>query len=70
MKTAISRDHFVYVNDACRGAVGEVSYARHPAHQAAVEVYATEYGRTGFTGALQGYRVRRLNRFHARLRIT
>jgi pimeloyl-ACP methyl ester carboxylesterase len=24
-----------------------------------VEVYATEYGRTGFTGALQGYRVRR-----------
>jgi pimeloyl-ACP methyl ester carboxylesterase len=22
-------------------------------------VYATEYGRTGFTGALQGYRVRR-----------
>jgi pimeloyl-ACP methyl ester carboxylesterase len=23
-----------------------------------VEVYATEYGRTGFTGALQGYRVR------------
>jgi pimeloyl-ACP methyl ester carboxylesterase len=26
---------------------------------AEVEVYATEYGRTGFTGALQGYRVRR-----------
>ena len=24
-----------------------------------VEVYATEYGRTTFTGALQGYRVRR-----------
>jgi pimeloyl-ACP methyl ester carboxylesterase len=24
-----------------------------------VEVYASEYGRTGFTGALQGYRVRR-----------
>jgi pimeloyl-ACP methyl ester carboxylesterase len=24
-----------------------------------VEIYATEYGRTGFTGALQGYRVRR-----------
>src|SRR5881409_2308648 len=24
-----------------------------------VEVYATEYGRSGFTGALQGYRVRR-----------
>jgi pimeloyl-ACP methyl ester carboxylesterase len=24
-----------------------------------IEVYATEYGRTGFTGALQGYRVRR-----------
>ena len=24
-----------------------------------VEVYATEYGRTGFNGALQGYRVRR-----------
>ena len=24
-----------------------------------VEVYAAEYGRTGFTGALQGYRVRR-----------
>ena len=24
-----------------------------------VDVYATEYGRTGFTGALQGYRVRR-----------
>jgi len=24
-----------------------------------VEVYATEYGRTGFSGALQGYRVRR-----------
>src|SRR6185295_5836744 len=24
-----------------------------------VEVYVTEYGRTGFTGALQGYRVRR-----------
>jgi pimeloyl-ACP methyl ester carboxylesterase len=24
-----------------------------------VEVYATEYGRTGFTGVLQGYRVRR-----------
>src|SRR5712692_5079475 len=24
-----------------------------------VAVYATEYGRTGFTGALQGYRVRR-----------
>src|SRR5207237_5917568 len=27
--------------------------------EAEVEVYATEYGRTGFTGALQGYRVRR-----------
>jgi pimeloyl-ACP methyl ester carboxylesterase len=27
--------------------------------EAAVDVYATEYGRTGFTGALQGYRVRR-----------
>jgi pimeloyl-ACP methyl ester carboxylesterase len=26
---------------------------------AEVDVYATEYGRTGFTGALQGYRVRR-----------
>jgi pimeloyl-ACP methyl ester carboxylesterase len=26
---------------------------------AEVEVYATEFGRTGFTGALQGYRVRR-----------
>jgi pimeloyl-ACP methyl ester carboxylesterase len=26
--------------------------------EAEVEVYATEYGRTGFTGALQGYRVR------------
>ncbi len=26
---------------------------------AEVAVYATEYGRTGFTGALQGYRVRR-----------
>lgn len=24
-----------------------------------VDVYAREYGRTGFTGALQGYRVRR-----------
>src|SRR5260370_36899872 len=24
-----------------------------------VDVYANEYGRTGFTGALQGYRVRR-----------
>ncbi len=27
--------------------------------EAEVDVYATEYGRTGFTGALQGYRVRR-----------
>jgi len=27
--------------------------------EAAVEVYASEYGRTQFTGALQGYRVRR-----------
>jgi len=27
--------------------------------EAEVEVYATEYSRTGFTGALQGYRVRR-----------
>jgi len=27
--------------------------------EAELEVYATEYGRTGFTGALQGYRVRR-----------
>ncbi len=27
--------------------------------EAEVEVYATEYGRAGFTGALQGYRVRR-----------
>src|SRR5579872_3033966 len=27
--------------------------------EAEVEVYATEYGRSGFTGALQGYRVRR-----------
>jgi pimeloyl-ACP methyl ester carboxylesterase len=27
--------------------------------EAEVEVYAIEYGRTGFTGALQGYRVRR-----------
>lgn len=27
--------------------------------EADVEVYATEYARTGFTGALQGYRVRR-----------
>jgi pimeloyl-ACP methyl ester carboxylesterase len=27
--------------------------------EAEVEVYATEYGRTGFNGALQGYRVRR-----------
>jgi pimeloyl-ACP methyl ester carboxylesterase len=27
--------------------------------EADVEVYATEWGRTGFTGALQGYRVRR-----------
>jgi pimeloyl-ACP methyl ester carboxylesterase len=27
--------------------------------EAEVAVYATEYGRTGFTGALQGYRVRR-----------
>jgi pimeloyl-ACP methyl ester carboxylesterase len=27
--------------------------------EAEVEVYATEYGRTAFTGALQGYRVRR-----------
>jgi pimeloyl-ACP methyl ester carboxylesterase len=27
--------------------------------EAEVEVYASEYGRTGFTGALQGYRVRR-----------
>jgi len=27
--------------------------------EAAVDVYAAEYGRTGFTGALQGYRVRR-----------
>jgi len=27
--------------------------------EAEVEVYAAEYGRTGFTGALQGYRVRR-----------
>src|SRR5213593_4318918 len=27
--------------------------------EAEVEVYATEFGRTGFTGALQGYRVRR-----------
>ena len=26
---------------------------------AEIDVYATEYGRTGFTGALQGYRVRR-----------
>src|SRR5260221_2832857 len=28
--------------------------------EAAVDVYATEYGRTGFTGALQGYRRRRV----------
>jgi len=27
--------------------------------EAEIDVYATEYGRTGFTGALQGYRVRR-----------
>ena len=27
--------------------------------EAEVDVYGTEYGRTGFTGALQGYRVRR-----------
>jgi pimeloyl-ACP methyl ester carboxylesterase len=27
--------------------------------EAEVDVYATELGRTGFTGALQGYRVRR-----------
>jgi hypothetical protein len=27
--------------------------------EAEVEVYAAEYSRTGFTGALQGYRVRR-----------
>jgi pimeloyl-ACP methyl ester carboxylesterase len=27
--------------------------------EAEVEVYAAEYGRTGFNGALQGYRVRR-----------
>src|SRR5262249_2958489 len=27
--------------------------------EAEVEVYATEYSKTGFTGALQGYRVRR-----------
>ncbi len=27
--------------------------------EAEVDVYASEYGRTGFTGALQGYRVRR-----------
>jgi pimeloyl-ACP methyl ester carboxylesterase len=27
--------------------------------EAEVDVYATEYGRTGFNGALQGYRVRR-----------
>src|SRR5882757_2624107 len=27
--------------------------------EAEVEVYVTEWGRTGFTGALQGYRVRR-----------
>src|SRR5712692_6713016 len=27
--------------------------------EAEVDVYATEYGRTGFTGSLQGYRVRR-----------
>jgi pimeloyl-ACP methyl ester carboxylesterase len=27
--------------------------------EAEIDVYANEYGRTGFTGALQGYRVRR-----------
>jgi pimeloyl-ACP methyl ester carboxylesterase len=27
--------------------------------EAEIEVYAAEWGRTGFTGALQGYRVRR-----------
>jgi len=29
------------------------------ATEAEIDVYANEYGRTGFTGALQGYRVRR-----------
>ena len=37
---------------------GEIAACKWLSEQE-VEVYATEYGRTGFNGALQGYRVRR-----------
>jgi pimeloyl-ACP methyl ester carboxylesterase len=57
-----------YVMDKDKGMAATVAPFMPPADyianckwltEAEVEVYATEYGRTGFTGALQGYRVRR-----------
>jgi pimeloyl-ACP methyl ester carboxylesterase len=57
-----------YVMDKDKG-MGETVAAEMPSAaeiaackwltDAELDVYATEYGRTGFTGALQGYRVRR-----------
>ena len=57
-----------YVMDKDKGMAATVAPFMPPADYSAnckwlteteVDVYATEYGRTGFTGALQGYRVRR-----------
>jgi len=57
-----------YVMEKDKGMAATVSPFTPPADyiasckwltEAEVDVYATEYGRTGFTGALQGYRVRR-----------
>jgi pimeloyl-ACP methyl ester carboxylesterase len=57
-----------YVMDKDKGMAATVAPFMPPADyianckwltEAEVDVYATEYGRTGFTGALQGYRVRR-----------
>ena len=57
-----------YVMDKDKGMAATVAPFMPPADyiasckwltEAEVDVYATEYSRTGFTGALQGYRVRR-----------
>jgi pimeloyl-ACP methyl ester carboxylesterase len=57
-----------YVMEKDKGIAATVAPFRPPADyiasckwltEAEVDVYATEYARTGFTGALQGYRVRR-----------
>jgi pimeloyl-ACP methyl ester carboxylesterase len=57
-----------YVMEKAKGMAATVAPFMPPADysasckwltEAEVDVYTTEYGRTGFTGALQGYRVRR-----------